>query len=311
MAGLHATRGLLPYKDDFYLWSYVPNMPAAIVFAIIFLGLSGIHSWNMWRQRMWFCIPFVVGGYREFIYKSLKFHSYLVANALAAVEVLGFIGRILANKRTDQLGPYIIQSIFLLIPPSLFAASIYMTLGRIMRGLGPQGQKCSVIKVKWLTTTFVVGDAFAFLVQASGAGYMAAGSEAKTGEWIVVGGLVIQIVFFGLFVVASVIFDRRYRSYESGHNAAVSPFPWKKLIWMLYATSALIFARCIFRVIEYVMGPDAYLLKNEWTLYVFDSGFMAATMLIFYAFYPCQAKQYNLGHEGAHDLPEESFESTK
>lgn len=216
------------------------------------------------------------------------------ANQDSTVEVVGFIGRIAANDATDQLMPYIIQSLFLLIPPSLFAASIYMTLGRIMKGLGPKGEMCSIIKVKWLTTTFVVGDVFSFLIQGSGAGMMAAGNDPKLGENIVVGGLIIQILFFGLFVAASVVFHLRYR-----RNSATWPgarpadnFDWEKMMLMLYSTSALILIRCIFRIIEYVMGTDAYPLKNEWTLYVFDAVLMAITMAIFYVWYPSQIQQF-------------------
>ncbi|RKL03679.1 hypothetical protein BFJ68_g11423 [Fusarium oxysporum] len=141
--GLVRRGELLPYKGDFYLWSYVPSIPAAVIFIILFLMLSAAHTWKMIHNRLWFCIPFVIGGF---------------------LEVIGFIGRAMANKATDKLGPYIIQSVFLLIPPSLFAASIYMTLGRIIRGLGPKGESCSIVRVKWLTTLFVVGDVFSFLV---------------------------------------------------------------------------------------------------------------------------------------------------
>jgi hypothetical protein len=56
---------LKPYKGDFYLWKYVPSMPAAVIFIVIFLGLSIAHTWKMWTKRMWFCLPFVIGGYRE------------------------------------------------------------------------------------------------------------------------------------------------------------------------------------------------------------------------------------------------------
>ncbi|KAJ3460678.1 hypothetical protein MRS44_011545 [Fusarium solani] len=264
---------LIQYKDDFYLWSYVPSMAAAVIFTIVFAVLSAAHTWKMTRCRLWFCIPFTIGGY---------------------MEVVGFIGRIAANNATDQLMPYIIQSLFLLIPPSLFAASIYMTLGRIMRGLGPKGEMCSIIKVKWLTTTFVVGDVFSFLIQSTGAGLMAAGNDPKLGENIVVGGLVIQILFFGLFVAASVIFHLRYRR-NSANWPGTRPegnFDWGRMILMLYATSALILIRCIFRIIEYVMGADAYPLKNEWTLYVFDAVLMAITMAIFYVWYPSQIQQF-------------------
>lgn len=203
------------------------------------------------------------------------------------MEVVGFAGRIASNEATAELMPYVIQSVFTLIPPSLFAASIYMTLGRIMRGLGPAGEACSIIKVSWLTKVFVIGDVFAFLIQSGGAGFMAAGDDPTMGEIIVIVGLVVQIIFFGLFVTASVIFQLRYR--KSGtHSLPYGDFGWRGMLMMLYATSALILARCLFRIIEYAMGADAYLLKNEWTLYVFDALLMAITMGIFYHWYPSQ-----------------------
>ncbi|KAJ4060505.1 hypothetical protein NW761_002551 [Fusarium oxysporum] len=274
--GLVRRGELLPYKGDFYLWSYVPSIPAAVIFIILFLVLSAAHTWKMIHNRLWFCIPFVIGGF---------------------LEVIGFIGRAMANKETDKLGPYIIQSVFLLIPPSLFAASIYMTLGRIMRGLGPKGESCSIVRVKWLTTLFVVGDVFSFLVQSSGAGMMAAGDDPTMGENIVIGGLVIQVLFFGLFVVAAVIFQLRYRKIGShwravGSSNTASVFDWERMLMMLYATSALILIRCFFRIVEYVMGADAYPLKNEWTLYIFDALLMAAVMVIFYIWYPSRVQDF-------------------
>lgn len=199
----------------------------------------------------------------------------------------------MANKATDQLGPYILQSFFTLVAPSLFAASIYMTLGRIMQGLGPSAESMSIIRVNWLTKTFVVGDVFAFLIQSTGAGLSATGKNASLSENIVVGGLVIQILFFGLFVVAAVMFHRRYARYcimaPGGHR--VDDFDWVGMLNMLYGTSALILVRCLFRIIEYIMGADAYPLKNEWTLYVFDALLMALTMGIYYWWYPSNIQQ--------------------
>ncbi|KAG7421506.1 RTA1 like protein-domain-containing protein [Fusarium sp. MPI-SDFR-AT-0072] len=274
--GLGRRGELLPYKGDFYLWSYVPSIPAAVILIIIFLVLSAAHTWKMIHNRLWFCIPFVIGGF---------------------LEVIGFIGRAMANKATDKLGPYIIQSVFLLIPPSMFAASIYMTLGRIIRGLGPKAESCSIVRVKWLTTLFVVGDVFSFLVQSSGAGIMAAGDDPTMGENIIIGGLVIQVLFFGLFVVAAVIFQLRYRKIGNnwrvvGSSNTASVFDWERMLMMLYATSALILIRCFFRIVEYVMGADAYPLKNEWTLYIFDALLMAAVMIIFYIWYPSRVQDF-------------------
>ncbi|KAJ4326097.1 hypothetical protein N0V94_000259 [Neodidymelliopsis sp. IMI 364377] len=265
---------LLPYKDNFYLWKYVPSMAAAVIFLILYLVASVTHMWKMWKMRMWFCIPFVIGGF---------------------LEVIGYGGRIAANNATGSLMPYIIQSVFLLVPPSLFAASIYMTLGRVMRGLGPAAEQLSIIRIDWLTKTFVIGDAFAFLVQSSGAGYMAAGTSSKTGEIIVIFGLLVQIAFFGLFVVSAVLFHKRYNA-RLGTRAS---FDWEKIMLMLYVTSALILIRSVFRIIEYGAGSDGYLLANEWPLYIFDSVLMLAVMVMFYVWYPNDLQAKNAYTPGA------------
>lgn len=65
---------------------------------------------------------------------------------------------------------------------------------------------------------------------------------------------------------------------------------------MLYATSALILIRCIFRIIEYAMGSEGYLLAHEWPLYIFDALLMVATMAIFYVWYPSQIQQVKSLH---------------
>ena len=63
-------------------------------------------------------------------------------------------------------GPYILQTVMLLLGPTLYAASIYMVLGRIMRLLN--ATHYSVIRVTWLTKIFVFGDVLSFLAQALG-----------------------------------------------------------------------------------------------------------------------------------------------
>lgn len=62
--------------------------------------------------------------------------------------------------------PYIIQSILLLLGPALFAASIYMILGRLIVLL--DAGHLSIIKPRWLTKVFVTGDVLSFLAQSAG-----------------------------------------------------------------------------------------------------------------------------------------------
>lgn len=62
--------------------------------------------------------------------------------------------------------PYIIQSLLLLLGPAFFAASIYMILARLIRLL--EAENYSIIKTKWLTSVFVLGDVLSFFTQSGG-----------------------------------------------------------------------------------------------------------------------------------------------
>lgn len=66
---------LLPHSGDYYLWSFVPSMAAAVVFIILFLVCSVAHTWKMWKHKMWFCSVFVIGGYRKSTIPSAPHHT--------------------------------------------------------------------------------------------------------------------------------------------------------------------------------------------------------------------------------------------
>lgn len=54
----------------------------------------------------------------------------------------------------------------ILLAPALYAASIYMVLGRLMIHL--DAQKLSLVRVSWMTKIFVTGDVISFLMQCGG-----------------------------------------------------------------------------------------------------------------------------------------------
>lgn len=64
------------------------------------------------------------------------------------------------------LGPYIVQTLFLLLAPALLAASVYMFLGRIILML--QAESHALLRRKWLRKIFVTGDVLSFLLQGDG-----------------------------------------------------------------------------------------------------------------------------------------------
>lgn len=78
------------------------------------------------------------------------------------VETVGCTGRALSSTESPDFtkNPYIAQSVLLLLVPTLFAASIYMILGRLIRLLDADAY--SLIPPRWLTKVFVLGNALSF-----------------------------------------------------------------------------------------------------------------------------------------------------
>ncbi|KAH9208746.1 putative RTA1 domain protein [Leptodontidium sp. 2 PMI_412] len=285
------------YKNaPFAYYRFEPSLAAAIIIISLFALTTILHTWQLFRTRVWFAVPFVLGGY---------------------FEIIGYVGRALSAKEDPgywTIGPYVIQAILILVAPALFAATIYMQLGRIIVVI--DGESLSLIRKKWLTKTFVFGDVSSFLLQGGGTsqslfnnhshsnlssntwniwfhlevamtnyqlggGVQSSGtlSAMHTGEKMIIAGLFVQIVFFGCFVITSSIFHIRLNRSQKSHSLP-SSIPWRKHMWTLYIASILILARSIFRVVEYLQGSKGYLLSHEFYLYIFDATLMFFTMLL-------------------------------
>ncbi|KAL8637215.1 MAG: hypothetical protein Q9228_005488 [Teloschistes exilis] len=273
-------------EREYELYRYTPSLPAAVIFVIAFFALTAIHAYRMTKNRLWFCIPFVVGG---------------------LFEAIGYIGRAIGHSEPKTLSPYLIQTLFILVAPALFAATIYMTLGRLM--LATNSASLSLIRANWVTKVFVIGDVFTFFIQAGGGGIMAStdADKAKLGQNVILGGLFLQILIFGFFVLVAAVFHVRLRKQRKlvKEMEVLVGVEWEKTLAVLYLVSGLIMVRNIVRVVEFIGGREGPLLTVEWTIYVFDALFMAATMAVWLAPYVVGLKRGKVlvaGAEGSTEL---------
>jgi hypothetical protein len=153
----------------FAYYHYNPSLPAAAIFIILFILTTILHFIQMFRRKTWFMVPFVIGGCCKCTYISRR--PLIVPSRLTQwckVEILGYIARAISCHQTPNwtLGPFIMQTLFVLLAPTLFAASVYMVLGRII--LTTEAEHLSFIRKRWLTKIFVMGDILSFLVQSGG-----------------------------------------------------------------------------------------------------------------------------------------------
>ncbi|OLN87109.1 Protein RTA1-like protein 7 [Colletotrichum chlorophyti] len=256
--------------SDYYL--YEPSLAAAVIFTVCFAASAAGHAFQLVRTKTWYFTPFCVGS---------------------VVEAIGYVGRIIGAKETPNWTkmPYIIQALLLLLGPALYAASMYMVFGRLVTYLG--AERHSMIRTKWLTKIFLLGDVASILCQGAGGAILAASEEKKSsdlGQMIIIIGLAIQIIFFGFFIIVIIIFHRRINS-QPTRGSLVAVTPWRRLVKILYGTSVLVMIRSIFRVIEYVMGKSGELQAKEVYLYIFDALLMLGVTAAYNFFHPSRIIQ--------------------
>ncbi|KAJ6018547.1 RTA1 domain protein [Penicillium canescens] len=266
------------------LYNYNPSGGAAIPAAALFGLATVLHILQMIRARSWYMIPFTIGG---------------------VFEAIGYLCRYINFTETPdwQTTPYIGQSLLILLAPALFAASIYMILGRLIVALNASSN--SIIRPSWLTKIFVIGDLISFLMQCGGGGFLASAKtpeKVEMGEHMILGGLFVQIFFFGIFIIVSVIFHRRMLASPMNYVGG-SRIPWSRCMKVMYTLSCLIMVRSIYRVIEYAQGSGGYFQSKEAFVYVFDAALMLACCVVLLFLQPSKMLgQQGKGYRKSEDL---------
>ncbi|KAJ5349945.1 hypothetical protein N7541_007672 [Penicillium brevicompactum] len=244
---------------DWSFYDYSPSKVGAIIALICYGASTGYHIFQLVNLKSYFFITFIVG---------------------AIMMTLGYIFRAVSSSDQTALGPYIAQNVCILLPPSLYAATIYMIYGRIV--IFAREQELSIVSPLKVTKIFVIGDVLAFLTQATGGGMMAMASMARLGQIITIVGLFIQLFFFGAFLTISIIFGRRVQNAKT----SLTNLPYGMLLYVLFFVSVLIIVRCLYRIVEFCQGNDGYLMSHEAFMYVFDTIPMFMVQVVFHYWHP-------------------------
>jgi hypothetical protein len=105
------------------------------------------------------------------------------------------------------------------------------------------------------------------------------------GKYLIVGGLILQLIAFSFFIVVTAVFNLRIGRRPTAKCASVQ-VPWLRYIYVLYGASFIIIIRSAFRVVEYIQGSDGYLMSHEPFAYAFDAALMILVSTGFNIFHP-------------------------
>ncbi|KAL4883212.1 RTA1 like protein-domain-containing protein [Aspergillus karnatakaensis] len=259
---------------EFY--PYNPSLTAGYAFMAIFGIATVVHLALMFPYRAAYFIPFVLGG---------------------ICETFGYHGRARSHNSRTSIGPWAQQQLLLLSAPPLLAASIYMSLSRIITSLDAEHH--SPIRPKKLTVWFVLNDIICLLTQLVGAGLQVTGDEKiiNIGLKAVLAGLIFTLVVSVAFVWMAVLFHRRLSTDPT--RVSLETGGWKRYMWVLYGVCGCMIVRNLVRTIEFGAPKGADVRAREVYIYVFDAALMAVAMGVWVVFHPGRLVKRARRNQGA------------
>ncbi|THZ98569.1 RTA1 like protein [Aureobasidium pullulans] len=233
------------------IWGYEPIVPLAVAAAAVFGLGAAIHLIQAIYYRTKFFVAFIVGAF---------------------MMTLGYVLRTLSVLHPNNIALYALQNIFILLPPSLYAATLYMTYSRLV--VLVDEPQASILRPQMVTNFFVCIDMFSFLATAGGGARISVEEMAPTGKKLEILGLALQLLSFCLFLAIAIVFRIRIR--KTVTEAATKKhgrYSWKTLHSLLMAAAVLIIIRATYRIIEF-SETEVFvgtLMRREGYAYVLDA----------------------------------------
>ena len=205
-------------------------------------------------------------------YKAPRKYMYMyVLTGSGLAEIAGYIGRIVTIN-DPNLPNFIFMDVFLLLTPNALAFVEYKTVSKLMQKMNIE--KAFKIPAKWVARVFVFSDVVSFVVQSCAAGYLTSGDadQEKVGKVVMLTGLAIQLFFFtGFLILMTHVFMK-----ATG----------LRIVFLaLYIQMACLYARGVYRVVEFASDHSAQVNQHEYFFYIFDSlmvGICFVTYIVFY-----------------------------
>ncbi|PYH43469.1 RTA1 domain-containing protein [Aspergillus saccharolyticus JOP 1030-1] len=227
---------------SFDLYAYNPSASAGYAFVVIFALGAAVHLFLLFRLRAWFFIPFFLG---------------------CIGEACGYYGRAWSHDNIRDGSPYLLQLMLILGSAPLLSASVYMSLGRIVRAL--HAESATIMRSTWMTKIYVLIDIGSFVCQMLGSAMQASGDAAgvRTGQPVVIAGLAVQLAALGWFLLEAGAVHRRLSTRPPSAAAREPTLPWRRTMWTLHAGTGLILVRSVYRLVEFLAGTGSVLAQKR------------------------------------------------
>lgn len=195
-------------------------------------------------------------------------------SAGAALELVGYIGRLRMHSNPWSKSAFTMQIVCLILAPSFVAASIYLTFKHLIIAYGPEFSR---LKPRLYTWIFIGCDAISILLQAAGGGVASSNDRniSDVGNKIMLSGIIFQVATMTVCGLLAVEFSWRLyqnrtnvRPVRMGNRQHTIRLPVFCITSMFAYTVILI--RCIYRIPEMAGGWGGELTRHEGEFLLLD-----------------------------------------
>ncbi|KAK3295367.1 uncharacterized protein B0H64DRAFT_424132 [Chaetomium fimeti] len=262
------------------LYVYAPNKGAPIFFTIAFAISAIFHIWQCYRYKAFkliglhpVCAVLFTVGYALREYGALD--NYLYSTTTKTPLII-----------------FIVSQIFIYICPPLLELANYHVLARVFYYV----PYCSPLPPGRVLAIFGGSMVAVELLNSLGVSFAAnpaSSPEQQTlGSHLTIAAVALQLAIILIFFILAGLFHRRLS------KASIHAQPVKAMLTTLYTSMALIFARCVYRLVEHAGNTKVELtslaalrslsplLRHEAFFYVFEASLMLLNSALWNVWHP-------------------------
>ncbi|XPS67888.1 hypothetical protein M3J09_000182 [Ascochyta lentis] len=242
------------------VWYYAPSKAAPAIFIILFLISGVLHTYQTIKHKSW--------------------RTTLLLPWAAILMVCGFATRLAGACDTSDLGILVASTVLIMSGPPVYALINYFILSRILYYM-PYFAPMHPGRV---ATTFIGLDGVCEVLIGNGAWRMANSSltdaQRQIGSNMVMASLCLQAALFVAFGILAALFHCK------ALRAGVLKKEFKIVLYVMYASATILTIRCIYRLVEYVLGWESSIYQDEVYFWIFEAVIMFVNTALLNTLHP-------------------------
>ncbi|KAI0137926.1 RTA1-domain-containing protein [Hypoxylon sp. NC0597] len=224
---------------------------------------------------------------------GIKYKSSIFATAVAAglaLEVVGYVGRVLLNNDPIDRSDFILFLIGTILGPTLICGAVFLIMPKVVVVYGEEYRSWRPV---WYSFLFYALTALSLTLELAG-GLVSTirddPGQTNPGVHVLVAGLAIQLIALLIFVGHAILFaiavHTRHHTLDVKFAGIYNSGSFKAFLCALALTTLLLILRTAYRIVVIAEGYGSSIAQSEVLLLILDGLMVLLATLLLLVFFP-------------------------